>query len=175
MRSWSGQAWYSQYSVVPRRACRERKRPVPLPHLVLHGQPGLPAQRLHHGVQRRARLFGILLAGIVRGLRLGGERPGQHQYCQRHRQNSAHRSSPLHVGRVPAAKASALRLTLPQGAGGRQAQAKDRKTAQTGRPFLSRRRGLRRRVGRRRGARICGSRGGRCRRPGSAPGLYKDR
>jgi hypothetical protein len=43
---------------------------LPLPHLILHGQPGLSAQGLHHGVEGSARLGGVLCASLVSGLRL---------------------------------------------------------------------------------------------------------
>ena len=55
-----------------------------LAHLVLHVEPGLAAQSLHHGVQRRPRLLCVLLAGVLSGLRPHDKRRGQQHQGQRH-------------------------------------------------------------------------------------------
>jgi hypothetical protein len=72
------------------RLAVEKRRHHPLPLLILHVQPRLSAQRLHHQVQHRPRLLRVLHAGLVRRLRLRRMRPRQHHHRQPHRQNSAH-------------------------------------------------------------------------------------
>jgi len=46
---------------------------APLAHLVLHVEPGLAAQSLHHDVQRRPRLLRVLLPCIFSSLRPCGK------------------------------------------------------------------------------------------------------
>ncbi len=71
------------------------RRDVPLSHLVLHVQPRIAAERLHHGVQRSARLLRVLhFLGVVSLLRLPGRRNGQHRHCQHHHQKFQHSLSP---------------------------------------------------------------------------------
>jgi hypothetical protein len=60
-------------------------RHVSLPHLVLHVEPGRAAQGLHHGVQGRARLLRVLLAGVGGGLCPRGVGRGKQHQGQRHR------------------------------------------------------------------------------------------
>ncbi len=48
----------------------EERGNVPLLHLILHVEPRLPAQRLHHGVQLLPRLLRVLLRCVVGRLRL---------------------------------------------------------------------------------------------------------
>ena len=50
----------------------------PLPHLVLHVEPGLAAQSLHHGIELCARLLRVLCCCVVACLRRGCHRPCQH-------------------------------------------------------------------------------------------------